>query len=197
MNTDKHTVVWTGYALARATVTSKHMSELQTYTLSSGKTIELKRVSIFTLQLATKNIKAPKPVIDAVTGEENTAHPDFLNALVAHQQAETDARVDAIYACGIVTPEGDGWKNEVAEFRAFAESMGWDEPPPNDWLVYIKYVLLTTLEDFQNVQSLIMSGSLPTEETIGIVAETFKSEVEGRADSVGVDATVGGDSRES
>ncbi len=195
MNTKTHTVVWTGYALARATVSSKNMSELQTYTLSSGKEIELRRVSIFTLQLATKNIKAPKPPIDEGTGEPNPAHPSFLDALVAHNQAETDARVDAIYACGIVPPTDDAWKGEVAEFRAFAESMGWDVPK-NDWLVYIKYVLLTTLDDFQNVQSLIMSGSLPTEETIGIVAETFKSEMDGRADSVGVDATVGSDGRQ-
>lgn len=171
------------------------MSELQKYTLSSGKEIALKRVSIFTLQLATKNIVAPKPPIDEATGEPNPAHPSFLDALMAHQQAETDARVDAIYACGIVPPEGDEWKKEVAEFRTFAETMGWDVPK-NDWLVYIKHILLTTLDDFQNVQSLVMSGSLPTEETIGIVAETFKSEVDGRADSVGVDATVGGDSRQ-
>lgn len=177
---DTKTVAWTGYALARATVPSKHMSELKTYTLSNGRKIEIRRVSIYTLELAVKGIPKPKPPVQIVEGveEENSMHPDYLDALTAHRNAERDARINAIYACGVKAPFGDTEKAEVADFREMAKAAGLADPGPNDWLVYVKHILLNTDKDFMDVQKLVMEGSLPTEEVISQVADTFKSGVE-------------------
>lgn len=156
------------------------MSELKTHTLSNGKKIEIRRVSIYTLELAVKDIPKPRPPVQIVEGveQENSMHPDYLDALTAHRNAERDARINAIYACGVKAPFGDAEKAEVAEFRQTAKLAELADPGKNDWLVYVKHVLLTTDRDFTDVQKLVMEGSLPTEEVIGQVADDFKSGVE-------------------
>lgn len=161
------------------------MSELKTYTLSTGKVIEIRRVSIFTLDLATKGIPKPQPPTQIIEGieEKNYAHPAFEAALAAHRDAERAARVDAIYACGVKAPFGDAERAEVNEFREMVKAAGLPDPGANDWLVYVKHILLNTDKDFMDVQSLVMAGSLPSEEVIGESAENFKSGVEGQADS--------------
>lgn len=158
------------------------MSEPIKYTLSSGKEIEIFPVSMYTLQLATKNLprpKAPTQIIDGVE-QENPAHPDYGDMLVEWEADKRNATVDAIYACGINDDIfDDAARAQVATFRERAKRRNWETPDADDWIVYIKHVLLETPEDFFNVQSLITKGTLPTEAGISEAADDLKSSVEG------------------
>jgi len=172
--------------------TKKHMSEtLKTYTLSNGKAIEIRRVSIYTLELATQGLPRPKPPTQEIDGEshENYAHPEYLQAMQDWEEEKRLRRADAIFACGI---KADIDQAELADFRAVAESAGLSAPT-NDRMCYIKHCLLNTIDDALNVQALIMTGSFPSEEGISEAADSFKSGVEAQADSQNTSAVVGSD----
>lgn len=138
-----------------------------TYTTSTGHDITLRRVSIFTLELAADQVKRPTPPTKIVEGHEQPDYDstEFARALNDYDEARKAARGDAIYSFGIELNTNDEatWQTEANDFRERFKSSGLTLPT-NDWVLYIKHILLSTTDDFLDVQSLIINGRLPTPE---------------------------------
>lgn len=171
------------------------MADLKEYTTSNGKTVQIRRVSVFTLEAASRDLPKPKPPTQDIDGHEepNYMHPDYLEGIQEWELQKRERTKDAILLCGIkveIDPD------ELADTRAVAELAGI-KLPTNDLLCYIKHCVVVSSDDYVNLQSLILDGSLPKEEGIAASAEDFKSGVQGQVGAQDSAQAVGIDSRES
>jgi hypothetical protein len=155
------------------------------FKLSSGKEIEIKKVSPLTLQAAITTIPKPTPpmqdILDVNTGkvigvERNESHPDYQQDLTDYQVKIREITVKTTLLLAVKT-EVD--KKAVVEMRdEFRDATG-AELDPNDKYVYISSILIQDSEDLEKLLEAVTARSQPTEGAVATAIEQFRPDVQG------------------
>ena len=147
----------------------------------SGITVKIKKVSpLLYIQLRKQNPppKPPKQKVTDMNGreawEENTANPEYLEALAAHE-AEQEEKLSALTFKRGVQVEVD--HDAVKELREFWRTEFGKELPEDDFEVYVRYIVIQSNDDFEQLYNAIITKSQPTAEDVNTAKQSFPSKV--------------------
>ena len=155
------------------------------FRLSTGKEIEIKKVSPLTLMAAMNTIPKPTPpsqdIIDPNTGkvvghERNEAHPDYQQDLTDYQGKIREITTKTTLLLAVKT-EVD--KKAVDEIRLEFRDATGGELDPNDKYVYIANCLIQDSEDLEKLLEVVTARSQPTEAGVANAIEQFRPDVQG------------------
>ncbi len=151
------------------------------FVFTNGRKVTITRVSPLTLQSVERSLPRPKPPVQQTDlgPEPNFSHPDYVQAVWGWNKQINERSLDTLILFGV---EADIDAAALAKARDKAKLLGL-ELPDNDLLCYVKHVCIGSLDDLAKLRTQILDTSVPTEERIGEAAESFKSLVEGTADS--------------
>lgn len=145
----------------------------------SGITVKIRKVSPLLFVELRKQNPEPKPPKNKVTDmngrevwEENRANPDFLEALAAHEEKIETLMSTLVFKRGV---EVEVDKAAVDELREFWRTEFGKELDTDDRMVYIRYVVIQSQDDFEMLYNAIIEKSQPTEEDINAAKQAFKS----------------------
>lgn len=168
---------------------------LEELTLSSGVTVQIRKVSPFTQDAIRAKYPAPPPPMvendygdGKIRREPNPADPDYLRALREHRLMAAEKFTEAMFQLGVVV-EVD--TEAVAAFRAEMQSLGIDLKE-SDHQIYVRHLAIRTDEDIDRLSRAIMRKSTPTEEAVQERLETFSGDVQRPRPDGDQSATVGG-----
>ena len=166
--------------------------ELPSVTLPvSGYTIQVRPIGPLTINELSRQIRKeipePKPPLNTVKGldekekqVENTADPDYLDALNDHAVAvntELSARILKLIAIRSIATPVDA--DAVASLRADMIAVGV-ELPDDDREVFLKHILIANAEDMEAIQQCVIQGSQPTPEVVSSkLQDDFQDQVPG------------------
>lgn len=168
---------------------------LEELTLSSGVTVQIRKVSPFSLDAVRKLYPRPQPPLvendygDGVKRREpNPADPGYLQALEDHKALLATKITEAMLHLGIKADIDPG---AVTAFREEIGALGvaLDE---SDRMVYIRHILIQTEDDLQRLAEAITRKTMPTEEAVQEHLETFSGDVPGPQSDGDQSAAVGG-----
>ena len=157
------------------------MSELTAFTFKdTGVKVQIKKVSPLLVVELQKAFPPPTPprqrvqIGDEWTEEPNPAHPDYTEAMGRYSQ-EMEMRVRRLLINrGVVIPEdGNDWKAEVTELRAFWLDTYGKELEGDDKTVYISNIAVGTDQDLSDLLTAIMQRGQPTEEVVAAAKASF------------------------
>jgi hypothetical protein len=155
-----------------------------TFTLGNGITVVIKPIAPFLLNDARKKIAKPKPPVQKIptydgTGfieESNPAHPDYQAALQNYHEELGLFMGEVMMRLGV---EAEVDHDAVKQLREQWAKLNIGELDSDDAYCYIRYCLIETQEDFQNLIEAVTSRNNPTEKAVADAIETFQPEIQG------------------
>lgn len=145
----------------------------------SNITVKVRKVSPLLFLEIRKQFPPPKPPLNKVTDlngkdawEENKAHPDYLQALSDYEDSLNTKVQDLMFRRGV---EVEVNSEAVNELKAFWKETFDKELEGNDRDIYIRYVVIQSTDDFNQLYEAIMEKSQPTAEDINAAKQGFKS----------------------
>jgi hypothetical protein len=157
------------------------------FTFSNGTVIEIGKIPPLLIQKINKAYPAPKPPVERIDmgdgifeTHENTAHPDYLQAVQDHQSHLEEMFRNLTIQLGVKSKLTDEQLEQVKAQRELMASVGV-ELEPDDKYVFVSYVAVETSDDYTRLLQAVMEESQPTEARIQAIEESFQGEVPGEA----------------
>lgn len=151
----------------------------------TGITLKIRKVSPMMadeIRRAIPEPQAPLQPVDygapkGVVMEANLSDPAYLDAH-AKWQRDVAMKTQRLMILRAVKVEGEEWKADVAEYRAFMETnTGKPLEEENDLLVYINHICVGTQEDMVDFVTAITRRSQPTQEEVERSKASFRSQI--------------------
>lgn len=151
----------------------------------SGITIKIRKVSPMLAADIESSIPMPLPPeqeVDygepkGIVNERNLSDPEYLIRLQERSGEIFQKWKRALILLGVVL-EGDAWKKDVKEYRAFIqETTGHPLEETNDKLVYTLRIAIGTFEDQDDLIHAITRRSQPTAEAIEEAKTSFQRKI--------------------
>lgn len=151
----------------------------------SGKKIQIRKISPMLAADVAASIPEPQPPMNEVdygaprgkVMEPNLSDPTYTQALKARQEKVFQA-LQRVMITRAVVLDGDEWKQEVADYRAFIQQeTGSPLVEQNDLLVYVLRVCVGSQEDLADLLTAITTRSQPTQEEIERSKASFRGKV--------------------
>lgn len=148
----------------------------------TGITVKIRKISPMLVTDISESIPMPKPPLNEVdygeprgkVQEPNLQDPAYQKALEDRQVQifKTWRRVMILRG---VQVEGEAWKEEVKEYRAFMqEQTGYPLEETNDLVVYVLRLCVGSEEDLGELIEAITRRSQPTREEIEKAKDSFR-----------------------
>jgi hypothetical protein len=147
----------------------------------TGITVKIKKVSPMLAADISASMPAPEPpynLVDYGDGkikEENRQDPNFLSAVMEYQH-KVFLLWRRMMILRAVVVEGEEWRAEVEEYRAFIlRHTGKSVEEPEDLVVYVLGICLGSEEDLEELISAITRRSQPTREAVEAAKDSFRN----------------------
>ena len=148
----------------------------------TGITVKIRKVSPMVSAEVARAMPDPEPPLQEVdygepkgkVFEKNYADPSYQVILAEHKQKIFE-KLQRTMILRAVEVEGEDWKEEVAEYRAFMQDAGVEVKEPNDLIVYIMHICVGTKEDLEDLIEAITSRSQPTEKEVDLAKSSFRN----------------------
>lgn len=127
--------------------------------------------------------RKPQPPREDINGvlTENDAHPDYLVALKAHEDAvnqEVGMRVMKLLADYAVVAEYD--ESDITRYKAAMSAIGTPVPDDqSDGFVFLWHMCATSQEEIQDFMAFALSQGKPTPEGTKSHRDSFRGNVQG------------------
>jgi hypothetical protein len=146
------------------------------YTFKCGRSAKISHISHYLLNELTKQFAAPKPprqvveLVGGVTEEiENTAHPDYIEALRIYREELAERWRKLVLIRGV---ELDIDRSAVKALRSDMEQLSVTLPD-DDAYVYLYYLCIGSQTEEQDLINVIHGYSYATEESIASATNSF------------------------
>lgn len=148
----------------------------------TGVTVEIRKVSPLLMLQLQNRYPEPKPPLqevdygDGPVKEPNPTAPEHLVALRQYQQDMELRMRRLLIQRGVKIDWTEERKQELAELREWwKEQYGEELPEKDDVVAYVSYIAVGSDKDYEELTTVILQRSQPTEAKIAETAERLKS----------------------
>lgn len=157
------------------------------FRFQNGREVELGKVSpIFGAELR-KMYPAPKPPMQRIATadgadfflEPNLEAESYKLAMTEYNVLVEEKLRLVIYKQGVKLTLSDAQKQEVADLRKFWKDSFDKELDPDDKYVYVAFCLISSEEEYNDLNNAITNRSRPGEAAIAEAIEQFRPDIQG------------------
>ena len=151
----------------------------------TGIAVKIKKISPMLVADVMASMPEPKPPLNEVDYgepkgkvlEPNYSDPSYEIQLAEHRQKVNRTWRRVMILRGVVV-EGEEWRKDVEEYRAFMrEQTGGEIDEPDDFMVYVLRICVGSEEDLSELITAITRRSQPTQEAVQEAKNSFRSQV--------------------